>query len=86
MKRSAWLIPILTTAFAAHFAYDPDGVCEAHVWNPTRTTIRTTITFHTRPAGAPHHIVMSGGKETTGAGSKRIAISIPGRSATKVFC
>ena len=71
---------------AAHFGYDSDGVCEAHVWNPTQRTIRTTITFHTRPDGTQHRIVAPNGKETAAAGSRDIAISVPGRSLVKVFC
>jgi len=71
---------------AAHFGYDGSGVCEAHVWNPTRKTIRTAITFHTRAADAAHRIVMPNGSEIQGSGSKDISIAVPGRSAVRVFC
>jgi len=71
---------------AAHFAYDGRSACEAHVWNPTPKTIRSTVTFHTRPADAGHRVVMPDGKEKLGTGSKAIPIAVPGRSAVKVFC
>jgi len=71
---------------AAHFGYDGRSACEAHVWNPTQKTIRTAVTFHTRPSGAEHRIVMPDGKEKLGTGSKDIPIAVPGRSAVRVFC
>jgi len=42
--------------------------------------------MHTQLLSCCAVVTMPGGKELTGAGSKEIAISIPGRSATRVFC
>lgn len=71
---------------AAHYAYDPAGACEVHVWNPTSKPISATLDCATRPARARHRIVAPDGTETAGRGARGIPIAVPARSAVRVFC
>ncbi len=71
---------------AAHYDYGPDDQCEAHVWNPTKRTIKTSLTFPTKPARTPHIIIDAKGKVVNGKGARDIAVRLPARSVVKVYC